>query len=453
MSNPGLIAYNYLSADADASTKLIFEEVPELKILVVGSGGREHALTWKLTQSPSVSKIYVWPGNAGIDGIAERVPGSVTDIPGIVAFAEKNSIDLTVVGPETPLIAGLSDTLKERGLRVFGPNKAAAQLEGSKVFAKKLMLDNGIPTALCEVFSDPDKADDYVKGLPEPVEAPIVIKADGEAAGKGVLICKTKDEAYAAIDSIMRQRAFGASGDKLVIEEFLDGQETTYMCFVSGQKFAPMTASQDYKRAYGGDQGLNTGGMGAYSPVPVFTKELEELVKKKVVKPTLKALANMGIEYCGVLYVGLALTSKGPKVVEFNCRFGDPETQVVMPLLKSDLAQVLLSVAESRLDESAVNWYHEKALCVVMASGGYPGDYSKGEVIEGIREAEATGAMVFHAGTETRDGRIVTSGGRVLAVTAKGAGYAECIAKAYRGVERIHFEGAHYRRDIGARLL
>lgn len=424
-----------------------------MKILVVGSGGREHALTWKLSQSPSVSKIYVWPGNAGIDGIAERVPGKVTDISAIVDFAEKHSIDLTIVGPETPLIAGLSDALAARGLKVFGPNKAAAQMEGSKVFAKKLMLDNGIPTAMCEVFTDADKADDYVRELPEPVEQPIVIKADGEAAGKGVLICKTKQEALAGIDSIMRQRVFGASGDKLVIEEFLDGPETTYMCFVDGLKFAPMMASQDYKRAYDDDQGLNTGGMGAYSPVPTFTARLEEMVKKSVVKPTLKGLAKMGIEYRGVLYVGLALTSKGPKVVEFNCRFGDPETQVVLPLLKSDLAQVCLSVAESKLDVSAVEWYHEKALCVVMASGGYPGDYEKGKVVEGIKQAEATGALVFHAGTETRDGDIVTSGGRVLAVSATGSSYAECIAKAYRGVERIHFDGAHYRRDIGARLL
>lgn len=424
-----------------------------MKILVIGSGGREHALVWKLAQSERVEKLYAWPGNAGIGEIAERVEGSVMDIGGIVEFARREGIDLTVVGPESPLIAGLVDELEGHGLKVFGPNRDAAQMEGSKAFAKRVMLNASVPTAMCEVFDDPARADAYVEAVAMKTDAPIVVKADGEAAGKGVFISRTREDALEAVDIIMRRRAFGASGDRVVIEEYLDGPEASFMCFVDGETFVPMAPAQDYKRAFDGDEGPNTGGMGCYAPVPVFTEEVREVAIETIVKPTLRELINMGIHYRGVLYTGLALTSKGPKVVEFNARFGDPETQVVLPLLESDLAGIMLAVVEGRLDTTPANWYNRKALCVVMASGGYPGDYDKGKVITGIGDAGSTGAIVFHAGTESRDGQVVSSGGRVLGVTAVGDTFGECIEKAYAGVERIHFDNAHFRRDIGARLV
>lgn len=425
-----------------------------MKVLIIGSGGREHALAWKIAQSDKVDKIYAWPGNAGIGQIAERVSGSVMDIKGAADFAEKNGIDLTVVGPESPLIVGMTDEFEKRGLKVFGPNKDAAQMEGSKVFAKKLMLDNNIPTAMYEVFDDAQKAKDYIESVASKTGAPIVIKADGEAAGKGVFISKTKDDAMQAVDTIMTEKTFGASGDRIVIEEFLDGPEASFMCFVDGETYVPMMPSQDHKRAYDNDEGPNTGGMGCYAPVPVVTEEVSKIVQETIVKPTISALKKMGICYKGVLYVGLALTSKGPKVVEFNCRFGDPETQVVLPLLKTDLVDIMLAVAEGTLDRLDVNWYDKKALCVVMASGGYPGSYEKGKVITGVGEAESNAdVIVFHAGTETKDGKTVTSGGRVLGVTAVAASYEECIKKAYAGVELIKFDGAHFRHDIGKRLL
>ena len=425
----------------------------ELKILVVGSGGREHALAWKLAQSEKVQKIYAAPGNAGIGRIAERVNIGVTDVRALADFAEKQAIDLTVVGPEASLGAGVSDEFEKRGLAIFGPSKEAAQLEVSKVFSKGLMAEYGIPTGGYEVFTDPDKAGAYVESIAGRTQNPIPVKADGEAAGKGAIIAKTKEEALQAIDLIMRQRAFGAAGDRIVIEEFLDGQEATFMFFVDGETFVPMSPAQDYKRAYDGDQGLNTGGMGCYSPVPALPADLQQTVIETVTKPTLKALRAKGIYFKGVLYCGLALTSKGPKVIEFNARFGDPETQVVLPLLQSDLAEITLAAATGKLDKVPVSWLDKKALCVVMASGGYPGDYDKGKVIRGIDEAEKTGAIVFHAGTETKDGETATSGGRVLGVTAVGDSYQDCIDKAYAGVEKITFDGAHYRRDIGKRLI
>lgn len=424
-----------------------------MKVLIVGSGGREHALAWKLAQSKNVGKIYALPGNAGIGRIAERVPGSVMDVMAIADFAEKQSIDLTIIGPESPLIVGIVDEFERCGLPVFGPNKEAAQMEGSKVFAKRLMLDNGIPTGGCEVFDHPSKANAYIKSVAARSDDPIVVKADGEAAGKGVFVAKTKAEALRAVDIIMNQRAFGVSGDRLVVEEYLDGQEASFMFFVDGEVFVPMIPAQDYKRAYDNDEGPNTGGMGCYSPVPVLTPQLQATVIETVIKPTLKALKAKGIHYKGVLYCGLALTSKGPKVIEFNARFGDPETQVVLPLLETDLAEICLATAGGRLDSLPVTWYNKKAVCVVMASGGYPGDYEKGKVISGIDEAEKTGAIVFHAGTESRGGDTVTSGGRVLGVTAVGDSYRDCIDKAYAGVSKISFDGAHFRHDIGARLL
>ena len=424
-----------------------------MKVLIVGSGGREHTLAWKIAQSDRVTKIYALPGNAGMEAIAERVRMSAMDIKGLADFAEREKIDLTVVGPESPLIAGLTDELEARGLRVFGPSKAAAQMEGSKVFAKRLMLENGVPTAGCDIFDSPREAYVHIERIAARSSDPIVVKADGEAAGKGVFVCKTEEDALRAVDIIMVEKAFGESGNRVVVEEFLDGHEASFMCFVDGEKFVPMIPAQDYKRAYNNDEGSNTGGMGCYSPVPVVTEEVSRIVIDSVVKPTLKALKDMGIYYKGVLYVGLALTANGPKVVEFNARFGDPETQVVLPLLETDLVDIMLACVEGRLDTIDVSWYNRKAVCVVMASGGYPGDYEKGKVITGIAEAEKAGVMVFHAGTESKDGHIVTSGGRVLGVTAVGDSYRECIEKAYAGAAKIRFEGKHYRSDIGARLL
>ena len=423
-----------------------------MKVLVIGGGGREHALAWKLAQSKAVDKVYALPGNAGSAQVAERVAGSVMDIKAAADFAEREKIDLTVVGPESPLIAGMADEFERRCLRVFGPSKEAAQMEGSKVFAKRLMLESGIPTASCEVFDDPDKASAYIESVAAKSGAPIVVKADGEAAGKGVFVAPGKEQALEAVDTIMRKKAFGRSGERVVIEEYLEGPEATFMCFVDGESFVPMVPSQDHKRAYDDDRGPNTGGMGCYAPVPAFTDQVRDEVVQRIVKPTLRALARKGIRYRGVLYVGLALTSSGPKVVEFNCRFGDPETQVVLPLLNADLAEACLSVAEGRLDEISVDWYNNKAVCVVMASGGYPGDYEKGKPITGIDQAEKTGAIVFHAGTETVDGRLVTAGGRVLGVTGIGATFREAIDRAYAGCAAIRFDGAHYRRDIARRV-
>lgn len=424
-----------------------------MRVLVVGGGGREHALAWKLAQSKNVDKIYAIPGNGGIGLIAERAPGSVTDVTAIADYAEKHSIDLTVVGPEAALGAGIVDEFERRGLNIFGPTREAAQIEVSKVFSKRLMMEYGIPTGSFEVFDDPDKAEAYIESIADKSPYPIPVKADGEAAGKGAIMANSKAEALRAIDLIMRQRAFGASGDRIVIEEFLDGPEATFMFFVDGESFAAMVPAQDYKRAYDNDQGLNTGGMGCYSPVPALPPELQKVVIDTIVRPTLKALASRGIHYRGVLYCGLALTSSGPKVIEFNARFGDPETQVVMPLLESDLAEICLATALRKLDRVPVTWYDKKAVCVVMASGGYPAEYEKGKTITGIEEAEKLGAIVFHAGTETRDGQFVTSGGRVLGVTAVGDSYRECIDIAYAGVNAISFDKAHFRRDIGARLL
>ncbi|MFQ3548988.1 MAG: phosphoribosylamine--glycine ligase [Armatimonadota bacterium] len=424
-----------------------------MNVLVIGSGGREHALCWKLSLSNIVNKIYALPGNAGISSIAECIDGNVMDIKSIVDFAEKNSIDLTVVGPESPLIAGLADALIEKGLKVFGPNKEAAQMEGSKVFAKNLMLENNIPTAFCKSFSNSTDAKKYAEEVSSNSNDPIVVKADGEAAGKGVFICNTLEEAKSAIDQIMEEKIFGDSGNQLIIEEYLDGQEATFMCFVDGENFVPMIASQDYKRAYDNDEGPNTGGMGCYAPVPVFTDNIRKEVIETIIKPTLKALKNRGIYYRGVLYTGLALTDKGPKVIEFNCRFGDPETQVVLPLLESDFAKIALAVADGKLDEIEVNWYDKKALCVVMSSGGYPGKYEKGKVISGLEKAEESGCLIFHAGTCMKDNDILTNGGRVLGVTACGNDYKKCIDKVYTAVNYIKFDSLYYRRDIGAKLI
>ena len=422
-----------------------------MKILLLGSGGREHAIAKKIAASPKTEKLYVLPGNAGMADIAELVPGKATDIDFVVKFAKDNNIDLTIVGPESPLIAGVVDALEAEGLKAFGPNKAAAQMEGSKVFAKEVMDVFGVPTAGYERFTDPDKADAYIDSLD--TADPIVVKADGEAAGKGVTVAKTKAEAKEAVDNIMRKKAFGASGNSLIIEEFLDGQEASFMFFADGDDFVPMVPAQDHKRAYDGDKGPNTGGMGCYSPVPVMTPELQKEIIDTIIKPTLAGLKAKNIRYRGVLYCGLALTSKGPKVVEYNARFGDPETQVVLPLLETDLLEIMLAACDGKLGSLNVKWSDKKAVCVVMASGGYPGSYEKGKEITGIADAEKDGALVYHAGTSIKDGKLVTSGGRVLGVTALADSFEEAIKKAYEGVEKINFDGAFSRKDIGARVL
>ena len=424
-----------------------------MKVLVVGSGGREHALAWKISQSEGVKKIYSAPGNAGIGEIAERVNINVLDVKSLADFAESHSVDLTIIGPEASLGVGVVDEFGKRGLNIFGPSKEAAQLEVSKVFSKNLMIEYGIPTGGFEVFTDPDKADSYIESIADKTDKPIPVKADGEAAGKGAIIAKDREEAHQAVNLIMRKRAFGSAGDRVVIEEFLDGPEATVMFFVDGETCVPMSPAQDYKRAYDGDLGLNTGGMGCYSPVPALSDDLQLVVTETIGKPTIKALKAKGICFRGVLYCGLALTGTGPKVIEFNARFGDPETQVVLPLLESDFFEICLATATGNLDSQAVSWYNKKALCVVMASDGYPGDYGKGKPIEGIEEAIKMGTIVFHAGTENRDGKMVTSGGRVLGVTAVANNFEECIEKAYAGAGKITFDGAHYRRDIGARLI
>lgn len=421
-----------------------------MKILVVGSGGREHALVWKLAQSPSVAALYAWPGNAGIASVATCVAGSPLDLAAVADFAVSEGIDLTVIGPEDPLIAGIVDVLASRGRAAFGPRRAAAALEGSKVFAKHLFRKYGIPTADFETFDDPAEADAYIRRR----GAPIVVKADGAAAGKGALVCPDLNSALKAVDRIMRRKEFGAAGDRVVVEACLSGPEASIKAFVDGETVVPMVPSQDHKRAYDYDTGPNTGGMGCYSPVPIVSEALLEEILNTILRPTVEALAAEGCPYQGALYAGLMLTSEGPRVLEYNCRFGDPETQVVLPRLESDLAEILQATAEGRLKEVAVRWSPRKAVCVVMASEGYPGAYPKGRAITGIEEAEALGdVVVFHAGTARRNGELVTNGGRVLGVTALGDDFAATIDRAYQAVERIRFEGAHYRRDIARQAL
>lgn len=424
-----------------------------MKILVIGSGGREHALVWKLAKSPTVTDICAFPGNAGIGKLARRVAGGDRHVEAVADFADREHFDLTIVGPETPLIAGITNAFEAKGLKVFGPCKEAAQLEGSKSFAKVLMMENGIPTANCEVFTDSTRAKTYVAYKAERSSDPIVIKADGEAAGKGVFVCKTRAEAYQAIEAVLDHRLFGESGKQLLVEDYLSGPEATVLCFVAGDKYVMMPPSQDHKRAYDNDEGPNTGGMGAYSPVPVVTPEVLQEIEKSIIVPTLSGLSRRGIKYQGVLYFGLVLTPKGPKVIEYNCRFGDPETQVVMPLLSGDLAEIAMSVANGNLDEKLVNWYNKKTLCVVMAAGGYPGDYKKGTVIDGLDNIEDPDVCVFHAGTEQHNGRVCTAGGRVLGVTSVADNYARCRDKAYAAVAKIHFDAMQFRHDIGIKLI
>ena len=426
-----------------------------LKVLVVGGGGREHALVWKLAQSPQVSRLYAAPGNAGIARHAECLPLAATDIDGLLAFATENDIDLTVVGPETPLIAGIVDAFEQKGLRIFGPAREPALLEGSKAYAKGLMLRSGIPTAAYAVFSSYEAALYYVRTqFAAAPDHPIVVKADGEAAGKGVVICRTAAEAEAALSLMMRERAFGESGASVVIEEFLEGQEASLMAFTDGTTLVPMIAVQDHKRVGDGDTGPNTGGMGCYAPVPLITPELYARAVEEVLRPAIETIRETGIPYKGVLYAGIMVTPDGQiKTVEFNCRFGDPETQVVLPLLETDLVDILLGVTDAHLDEVTVKWKPQSAVCVVLASGGYPGPYPKGLPIEGLEQvAHLSDVAVFHAGTALNEaGQTVTDGGRVLGVTGLGDDFAQARARAYAAVKNIHFEGMHYRSDIGAK--
>ena len=417
-----------------------------MKVLIIGGGGREHAIAWKLSQSAKVDKIYCAPGNGGIMDLAECVDIPVMDFEKQVQFAKEKGIDLTVVAPDDPLAAGAVDAFEAEGLRAFGPNKAAAIIEGSKAFSKDLMKKYHIPTAEYEVFTKSSDAIAYVEAKNQ---FPIVVKADGLALGKGVIIAQNADEAKAAIREIMDDKVFGSAGGKVVIEEFLTGPEVSVLAFTDGKTVKPMVSAQDHKRVYDHDMGPNTGGMGTFSPSRIYTDDLAKECMETIFLPTMHAMNQEGRTFQGVLFFGLMKTPRGVKVIEYNCRFGDPETQVVLPRLKSDLFDIFNAVIDERLDEIEIEWEDNAAVCVVMASGGYPKAYQKGYPIEGIKEAEAAGAMVFHAGTTRKDGTYYTNGGRVLGVTAVGENLDAAIAKAYQLVPMISFQDAHYRKDIG----
>ena len=423
-----------------------------MRILLIGGGGREHALAWKLVQSPKVEKLFAAPGNPGMALLqkCECINLNVDDLEGVADYAEEQSIDLTVVGPEAPLVAGLADVFKRRGLPVFGPSKDAAQLEGSKAFSKELMAKYNIPTAFFKICEDIETAKAYV----EEKGAPIVVKADGLAAGKGVVVAMTKQEALDAIDEMMGDHKFGAAGARLVLEEYMEGEEASLLAFTDGKTVVPMIAAQDHKRVFDGDEGPNTGGMGTYAPAPVMTDVLRLKATELILKPVVEAMAKEGMPYQGCLYAGLMIKGDSVKVVEFNCRFGDPETQVVMPLLDGDLAEIMLACATGTLDKAEVAWYNKAAVCVVMASGGYPESYEKGKEITGLEAAaEDKNVVVFHAGTKEADGKILTSGGRVLGVTAVDSSIKAARDRAYVAVEKIAFEKNFYRKDIAWRAL
>lgn len=421
-----------------------------MQVLVIGCGGREHTLVWKLAQSKKVTKLYAAPGNPGMKDLAECVDLDIADLDGLADWAEKHAIDLTVVGPEAPLVAGIVDVFKARGLTIFGPSAKAAEIEGSKIFSKELMEKYGVPTAFFKVCDNLADARAFV----EEKGAPIVIKADGLAAGKGVVVAMTRDEALAALDEMMGAHKFGSAGNRVVIEEFMEGEEASLLAFTDGKTIVPMLAAQDHKRVNDGDQGPNTGGMGAYCPAPVMTDALKEKTVKEVLRPIVDALAKEGRPYSGCLYAGLMIKGDSVKVVEFNARFGDPETQVVLPLLKSDLAEIMVACANGTLTPDLVEWSDKAAVCVVMASGGYPASYKKGIPITGLKAANAMDdVVVFHAGTREEDGKILTNGGRVLGVTAVADDIPSAQQKAYDAVDKIHFDGAHYRQDIAWRAL
>lgn len=417
-----------------------------MKVLVVGSGGREHTLVWKLSQSKKVSKIYCAPGNGGISAIAECVPIKVMDFDALTAFAKENQIDMTVVAPDDPLAAGAVDAFEAAGLRAFGPNKAAAIIEGSKSFSKDLMKKYNIPTAKYEVFENSKDAIEYIKAQNQ---YPVVVKADGLALGKGVIIAEDFSAAEKAVCEIMDDMVFGSAGGKVVIEEFLTGPEVSVLAFTDGKTLKPMVSAQDHKRALDNDKGLNTGGMGTFSPSRIYTPELEAECMKNIFIPTMEAMNKENRTFKGVLYFGLMKTPNGVKVIEYNCRFGDPETQVVLPRLKTDLYDIFDAIIDERLNEIEIEWSDNAAVCVVLASGGYPTEYKTGYEIDGLCQAESLGALLFHAGTKVEDGKILTSGGRVLGVTALGNSLDDAIEKAYHYLKPIHFTDMHYRTDIG----
>ena len=419
-----------------------------MRMLIVGGGGREHALAWKIAQSPRVTALFTAPGNPGIARHAVCVPLTADALDGLVAFARRERIDLTVVGPEAPLVAGLADRLLDAGLAVFGPIAPAAAIEGSKAFAKDLMARNAIPTARFATFDDPARARGYCRE----VGPPLVVKADGLAGGKGAIVCRTLADADEAVAECMERAAFGAAGATVIVEEFLSGEEVSFFALANGADALPLAAAQDHKTVFDGDQGPNTGGMGAYSPVASFDAAMERRVMDTIVRPTIAALAKEGAPYRGVLYVGLMLTAEGPKVIEFNCRFGDPECQALVVRVPGDLVPLLVAAAHGGPWPEVGPWSTRASVCVVLASGGYPGKYGTGAAIEGVESAEtAPGVTVFHAGTALREGRLVTAGGRVLGVTAVAGDLETAIARAYGAVGAIRFEGMHYRRDIGRR--
>ena len=417
-----------------------------MNILVIGSGGREHALYWKLSESPQTEQIYAIPGNPGMGASAEI---ALDDHAAILRFVKEHEIGLVVVGPEVPLMNGLVDKLEAAGIRAFGPHANAAEIEGSKSFAKDLMKKYGIPTARYEVFTAAEPARAYIRQE----GAPIVVKADGLAAGKGVIVAMTEQEALDAVDAIMEDHSFGDAGARVVIEEFMEGEEASLLAFTDGTTIRPMISAQDHKRAYDGDRGPNTGGMGTYAPAPVMTPEMTERAVEEILKPTIAAMAKEGRIYRGCLYLGLMVTADGPKVVEFNARFGDPETQVVLPLLDSDLVAIMCACADGTLADVPIRWKDGAAVCVVLASGGYPGHYDKGQEIHGLADAEAMGALVFHAGTAMKDGKLVTNGGRVLGVVGRGADISSAVDAAYAAATKISFKDAYYRKDIAHRAL
>ncbi len=423
-----------------------------MKILVIGGGGREHALAWKIAQSPRAEKVFIAPGNAGTarETKCENVAINAEDVDGLLRFALANKIDLTVVGPEAPLVLGVVDKFRAAGLRIFGPTQNAAQLEGSKAFTKDFLARHKIPTAAYGNFTDVGAAEAYIKK----VGAPIVVKADGLAAGKGVIIAQTVDEALAAVRDMLAGNAFGAAGHRVVVEEFLTGEEASFIVMVDGAHILPLATSQDHKRVGDGDTGPNTGGMGAYSPAPVVTPEIHARIMREVIEPTVRGMSSEGNPYTGFLYAGVMIGPNGtPKVLEYNCRFGDPETQPVMLRLKSDFIELIEAALDGRLDKLQAQWDARAALGVVMAAGGYPGSYKKGDVITGLPEKDAADCKVFHAGTALKDGAVVSSGGRVLCVTALGETVSAAQQRAYEVVNRIRWSGAQYRHDIGYRAI
>ncbi len=420
-----------------------------MKLLVIGNGGREHALVWKLAQSPRVSKIYCAPGNAGIAQMAECVSINVDDLSGLQAFAHDKAIDLTIVGPELPLSLGIADAFRKAKLRIFGPTRNAARIESSKSFAKELMGRENIPTTVSRTFDQLDTA----LGWLETCDLPIVVKADGLAQGKGVIICATKIEAQEAVRSMLGEQRFGAAGTRVVLEEFIEGEELTVMAFADGRTVLPMIAAQDHKRIGEGDTGPNTGGMGAYAPAPLATPELLQRILEEVLQPAVTGLSRVGSPFYGVLYAGLMIKEGKPYTLEFNARFGDPETQVVLPLLQTDLLDVIEAVVEHRLDQIQVTWHNQSAVCVVLTSEGYPGSYQTGLPISGLPQKLSESVVVFHAGTSQSDHAVLTNGGRVLGVTAMGETICKAQQEAYKALAPIQFEGRYYRSDIAHRVL